>query len=330
MKMRRKLICTLLAAMMTTMLFGGCGQKEEESEYDIFEDYVTEDAIAQEDMAQEEEWSFYGCWKNENYEVWVIFFEDNIYEMYWGEDETGMRGTYEVYDDEIRTDAGPRYVPDQDGNLISSSGDTLYRAEPPIFSLNIFFDEEDTGSDGDASYDEEGFESEASGLAGEFAGCWEYQGIDRWLYVYDDGTYEWYDNSGFEYGGGYTVEDGILYLAQDDLSFEVKDGGIVDNNDNLMFSSMLPDYDGTAMVGAEDFIGCWEDITDDLWLEIYSDGTYLFMWDDGYGSAGHCYMDGDELCLQSGARFFMDYASDMIVSDEYTMFRSEMPEHLQP
>ena len=85
------------------------------------------------------------------------------------------------------------------------------------------------------------------------------------------------------------------------------------------------------MDGAEDFIGCWEDTSEDIWLEIHSDGTYLFMWDDGYGSAGDCYMDGDELCLESGTRFVYNSANGWIVSDdgEYEMFPSEMPEHLR-
>lgn len=43
------------------------------------------------------------------------------------------------------------------------------------------------------------------------------------------------------------------------------------------------------------------------------------------------YMDGDELCLESGTRFVYNSANGWIVSDdgEYEMFPSEMPEHLR-
>lgn len=151
--------------------------------------------------------------------------------MYWGEDETGMRGKFELYGEEARLKAGPRYTPDGEGNLVNVSGDTFYPAEPPAFVYDIVFDDD---------------------------------------YVeYDD------------------------VPAPDDERFEA------DESDE-----------------AYDFCGCWEDAIDDVWLEINSDGTYLFMWDDGYGSAGDCYMDGDELCLESGTRFVYNPANGWIVSDD--------------
>ena len=165
----------------------------------------------------------------------------------------------------------------------------------------------------------------------DFCGCWEYQDDDLWLCIYNDGTCEWYDAEGLYGVDTYYVEDGILYLEQEDVTYEAKFGGLIASNGSTLFSSLLPDYDGTAMNGGEDFLGCWEDAIDDVWLEINSDGTYLFMWDDGYGSAGDCYMDGDELCLESGTRFVYNSANGWIVSDdgEYEMFPSEMPEHLR-
>ena len=42
MKTARKFICVLLAALLSAMLLGGCGQDSEDSEYDIFEGYSTE------------------------------------------------------------------------------------------------------------------------------------------------------------------------------------------------------------------------------------------------------------------------------------------------
>lgn len=101
MKTARKFICVLLAALLSAMLLGGCGQDSGDSELDIFEGYSTEET-------EEDTWSYYGCWKNENRQFWIIFYEDFTYEMYWGEDETGMRGEFELNGEEARLDAGPR------------------------------------------------------------------------------------------------------------------------------------------------------------------------------------------------------------------------------
>lgn len=249
--------------------------------------------------------------------------------MYWGEEETGMKGEYELYGEEARLDAGPRYTPDGEGNLVDVSGDTYYPAEPPAFIYDITFDDEDSSFGDIPSYDDERFEADESDEAYDFCGCWEYQDDDLWLCIYNDGTCEWYDAEGLYGVDTYYIEDGVLYLEQEGVTLEAMFGGLVGSDDSTLFSSLLPDYDGNDMDGAEDFIGCWEDTSEDIWLEIYSDGTYLIMWDDGYGSSGRCYMDGDELCLQSGTRFYMDYENSVIVSDEYTMFRSEMPDHLR-
>lgn len=54
MKTARKFICVLLAALLSAMLLGGCGQDSGDSEYDIFEGYSTEET-------EEDTWSYYGC-----------------------------------------------------------------------------------------------------------------------------------------------------------------------------------------------------------------------------------------------------------------------------
>ncbi len=249
--------------------------------------------------------------------------------MYWGEDETGMKGEYELYGEEIRLDAGPRYTPDGEGNLLDASGERLYSDAPPAFIYNITFEDEDGSSNGDMTFEDDDSESDEAGEAAAFCGCWEYQYTSRWLYVYDDGTYEWYDSNGFEYGGSYYLSDGILYLRQDDLSFEAKFGGIVDNNDNLMYSSVLPDYDGTRGQGADLFYGTWESTTGDVWLEISTNGEYNYFWDDGLQAIGYFFMDGEVLVLQSGTRYQYDSQTGRITGDDYTMFRSEVPDHIR-
>lgn len=133
--MSRKFIYVLLAALLSAMLLGGCGQDSGDSEFNIFEDHSTEET-------EEDTWNYYGCWKDENRQFWIIFYEDYTYEMYWGEDETGMRGKFELYGEEARLKAGPRYTPDGEGNLVNVSGDTFYPAEPPAFVYDIVFDDD--------------------------------------------------------------------------------------------------------------------------------------------------------------------------------------------
>ena len=187
--MARKFIYVLLAALLSAMLLGGCGQNSGDSEFNIFEGHSTEET-------EEDTWNYYGCWKDENRQFWIIFYEDFTYEMYWGEDETGMRGKFELYGEEARLKAGPRYTPDGEGNLVNVSGDTFYPAEPPAFVYDIVFDDDYGEYDDVPAPDDERFEADESDEVYDFCGCWEYQDDDLWLCIYNDGTCEWYDADG--------------------------------------------------------------------------------------------------------------------------------------
>lgn len=52
--MARKFIYVLLAALLSAMLLGGCGQDSGDSEFNIFEGHSTEET-------EEDTWSYYGC-----------------------------------------------------------------------------------------------------------------------------------------------------------------------------------------------------------------------------------------------------------------------------
>ena len=99
---------------------------------------------------------------------------------------------------------------------------------------------------------------------------------------------------------------------------------------HTLFSSMLPNYDGSRTRGSDIFIGCWESVDGGVWLEIYENGEYLYMWDDGYGASGDFAMEGSTLVLQTGTRYTYDSSTDRIKGDDYVMFRSQMPAHLRP
>lgn len=200
------LLAAFLSVIMLTL--AGCGQNSEDGKADIFEGHHSEET-------EENTWTYYGCWKDENRQFWIIFYEDFTYEMYWGEDETGMRGKFELYGEEARLKAGPRYTPDGDGNLVNVSGDTFYPAEPPAFVYDIVFDDDYGEYDDVPAPDDERFEADESEEAAAFCGCWEYQDDDLWLCIYNDGTCEWYDAEGLYGVDTYYVEDGMITITFD-------------------------------------------------------------------------------------------------------------------
>lgn len=163
--------------------------------------------------------------------------------MYWGEDETGMKGEYELYGEEIRLDAGPRYTLDEDGNLVDSSGEKLYSAEPPNFVYDIVFDDD---NDDDGEYenvlapDDERFEADESDEAYDFCGCWEYQDYYVWVDIRDDGTYEWVDGDNAS-SGSYTMEEDELVLDNGLRLSLLKIGGLLDSDGHALFPSELPE-----------------------------------------------------------------------------------------
>ena len=99
MKMARKLICVLLAAMLSAMLLGGCDQDSGDSEFNIFEGYNTGET-------EEDTWSYYGCWEYEDYYVWVDIRDDGTYE--WVDGDNASSGSYTMEEDELVLDSGLR------------------------------------------------------------------------------------------------------------------------------------------------------------------------------------------------------------------------------
>ena len=85
-----------------------------------------------------------------------------------------------------------------------------------------------------------------------------------------------------------------------------------------------------SAVSAEDFYGCWEDTSGStrVWLTIFGDGTYVWLWDDGYGSAGECWMEGDELILESGTRFILSGDGGIVGDDGSVLYPGQVPDEL--
>lgn len=281
---------------------------------------------AEEDVGGAED--FYGCWEYADWDYWLTVYDDGTYTLLDGAGD-GVTGGYYMEDGALCLDDGSFcFTLDGAGGLVDSDGDALFRSSPPDTAEDSNGWEDPDDWEDPSGWEDPDIQQLGAG-AEEFYGCWEYQYADEWLYVRDDGTYMWYDADGYSHEGSYTVSGETLLLDGNGLSYVVRDGGIVDDYGNLMFRSVLPDVDGTALLGAEGFFGCWEGTSGGVWLTIFDDGTYEWMWDDGYGAAGSYYMEDGVLCLQSGTRFTLDEESGFIESEDDVMFPSQLPANLQ-
>ena len=90
-------------------------------------------------------------------------------------------------------------------------------------------------------------QEEPSFNAEDFFGCWEYAEGYGWLYIYGDGTYEWFYDDGTSDEGSYEIDDdGVLSIDGSDLVFAIgEDGVMVDSDGDELFQSELPDFDYT-------------------------------------------------------------------------------------
>lgn len=79
--------------------------------------------------------------------------------------------------------------------------------------------------------------------AEDFYGVWEYVNTDVWLYIYGDGSYEFYNIDGLVDAGSYYM-DGETLRLNSGISFVLDPAGeagwILDNNDEYLFASELP------------------------------------------------------------------------------------------
>ena len=70
-----------------------------------------------------------------------------------------------------------------------------------------------------------------------------YAGGSLVLYIYGDGTYEWYDSEGLEVMGNYYMFGDELCLEDSGMSFTLDgSGGLVDAFGDTLFLSELPQW----------------------------------------------------------------------------------------
>lgn len=124
----------------------------------------------------------------------------------------------------------------QGDGLVDHEGDTLsWSTVPDNLGENDWDDEEDD------DWDDEDYGSTVS--SDDFVGCWEYTDTYTWVYIYGDGTYEWYDSEGLEVMGNYYMFGDELCLEDSGMSFTLDgSGGLVDAFGDTLFLSELPQW----------------------------------------------------------------------------------------
>ena len=191
-----------------------------------------------------------------------------------------------------------------------------------------------------ANFDRGSQVEESAVSAEDFYGCWEYEGLDIWMCIYDDGTYErfWGIDASSE-TGTYSIEGNQLVLEYG-LSYSLEEPGrIVDSDGDPMIPSELPDIAWNAQgdgrgdliteepaVNFEDFFGCWEYVDFDIWVYIYGDGTYEMYDANGDGPSGSYTPEGTEIVLDSGDRFALGEDGGLVDGEGYELFASELPD----
>lgn len=72
---------------------------------------------------------FTGCWEYEDYDSWLVVYEDGTYDWDWEGILTS--GSYTIEGDELVLDEGYRFTLDGAGGLVDSDGDTLFASRLP-------------------------------------------------------------------------------------------------------------------------------------------------------------------------------------------------------
>ena len=239
MKLRR-LCALLLSFAMLLSLLSGCGGKksEEDGRGDVISEEQGSDPGYTLDEPEVNFEDFFGCWEYWDYDIWLYVYGDGTYEMYH-ENGDCTAGSYTPEGTEIVLDSGERFALDGEGNLIDSDGEVLFASELPDF----YYDMTEDGDDGwdDEDWDDEDYSPTVT--AEDFYGCWEYTDTYTWVYIYGDGTYEWYDSEGLEVMGNYYMFGDELCLEDSGMSFTLDgSGGLVDAFGDTLFLSELPQW----------------------------------------------------------------------------------------
>ena len=255
---------------------------------------------------------FTGCWEYEDYDSWLVVYEDGTYDWDWEGILTS--GSYTIEGDELVLDEGYRFTMDGAGGLVDSDGDALFASELP----------EEGQSGGAASIE-------------DFYGCWEYDDTDIgiWIDIRDDGTYIWHWGIGSSSGEYYL--EGEELVTDNGRRYTLDGmGGLVDDEGDTLSPSQLPDSgsDGDESVDEDifqSFVGYWGYDDYDVWAYIYDDGTCEWYSSNGTSISGSCWMEGEVLRMELEDDTVMEFSlqGDGLVDHEGdTLSWSTVPDNL--
>lgn len=82
--------------------------------------------------------------------------------------------------------------------------------------------------------------------AEDFYGCWKYTDLEDWVYIYGDGTYEWFKEDGSSEVGTYQMDGGELVM-DDGLRYTLDgEGGLIDEDGDTLYPTELPEFTPVA------------------------------------------------------------------------------------
>lgn len=82
--------------------------------------------------------------------------------------------------------------------------------------------------------------------AEDFYGCWKYTDLEDWVYIYGDGTYEWFEEDGSSEVGTYQMDGGELVM-DDGLRYTLDgEGGLIDEDGDTLYPTELPEFTPVA------------------------------------------------------------------------------------
>ncbi len=149
-------------------------------------------------------------------------------------------------------------------------------------------------------------EEEPAG-AEAFYGCWEYEGGFAWLVINEDGSYDWYNDEGYDHSGDYYMEGDELWLEDSDLGYSLDGDGLMDNDGDKLFAGEIPESDTEFSDPEEDYFTA-SGISLNYYLDdgdaLLEDGAFYFaMGTEGqyYGTAPlefSAYLESEEESME--------------------------------
>ena len=228
---------------------------------------------------------------------------------------TTSSGEYALEGEELALDNGMRFTLNEAGGLTDQDGDALRPAQPP---------ESSSGED--------------------FVGAWVYDDYNILVSIYQDGACEVSWDNGTCNSGACQMEGGVLYLELDDgtvMALSLYGDGLMDQDGDTLSriqGAASGDSEGDWYAGEDaeassaggDYAGCWtrSDEYGSVWLTIFGDGTYMWIWDDGFASAGGYWLEDSALVLESGARFTLSGDGGIVEDDGHAMYPGQVPDDL--